>query len=161
MFLRYELSQHMMEIGIVRTPITTLYALWGASALCGMASALYFRDCWGLVGTFALYGLLSMACFYTAFAMLDVQLVRQVPIAVQSARVTGKEITYNGRTSHGTLRLDMNGGTGLPTEYTGGWNIYQALKVGNSICFLDYAGALGAPWRKVAACQDENLSGDR
>lgn len=161
LFLRYELSQHMMEISLVRTPTTTLYALWGASVLCGLGSGLYFRECWGLLGTFALYGLLSMACFYTTFAMLDVQLERHMPITSQSARVIGKEVTSNGRTSHGTLELDVNGGAGLPTEYTGGWNIYQALKVGDLICFSDYAGALGAAWRKVAACRVTNVSGAR
>ena len=87
MFLRYEMSQHMMEIGLVKTPTTTLWTLWGASVLCGLGSGLYFRECWGIGGTFALYGLLSMACFYTAFAMLDVPLDRQVPVTLQSARV--------------------------------------------------------------------------
>ncbi len=158
MFLRYELSQHMMEIGLVRTPPAALWHLWAASIFCGMASGLYFRDCWGLAGTVALYGLMSMACFYTAYAMLDVQLDRQAPVAVRLARITGKEITSNGRTSHGTLKLDTSEGTGLPAEYTGSWNIYQALKVGDAICFLEYPGALGAPWRKVAACGGANFS---
>ena len=109
MFLRYELSQHMMEIGLIKTPPAALWTLWAASVLCGMASGLFFRDCWGLAGIFALYGLLSMACFYTAYAMLDVQLDRQVPVAVRSVRITGKDITSNGRTSHGTLKLDSSG----------------------------------------------------
>ena len=161
MFLRYELSQHMMEITLLKTPATTLWILWAVSVFCGVISGLYFRDCWGLAGIFFLYSLLSMACFYTTYAMLDVQLDQRTPIVVRSVRVTGKEIKPYRRTPHGTLILDAGGESDMPGEYTGSWKIYEELKVGASICFSEYPGALGATWRKVAVCHKESLSGGR
>ena len=153
MFLRFETSQHMMDIGLVKTPSAILWTLWSASLLCGLVSMLYFRDCWGFAGTVFLYGLLSMACFYTGYEMLDVQLDRHAPLAVQSARVIGKDIrNTNGRTTHGILKLDTMGKAALQAEYAGTWILYSALKYGDMICFYTYPGALSAPWRRVTAC---------
>ena len=153
MFLRFEMSQHMMDIGLVKTPSAILWMLWGSSLLSGLISTLYFRECWGFAGTVFLYGLLSMACFYTGYEMLDVQLDRHAPLAAQSARVIGKVIkNTNGRTTHGILELDTMCQAALPAVYAGTWTLYTALKYGDMICFYTRPGALSAPWRKVAAC---------
>ena len=156
MFLRYEMSQHLVEIGLVKSPAPYLWLLWVASALCGMASILYIRECWSSAGAFVIYTVLSMVCFYTAYAMLDVQLDGRAAMSVRSVRVVGKVVKSNGRTAHGTLTLAINGDYDLPSEYTGNWNLYQALAVGDSICFSEYGGALGTPWRKVSACSSKS-----
>jgi hypothetical protein len=134
--------------------------IWWASAFCGLSAELYFRDCWGFVGTFAFYTVISMTCFYTSYAMLDVQLDQHRALSVRSANITAKGITSNGRTSHGTLYLDKHLVSDLPDHYTGSWEIYHSLKVGDSICFMDYPGALGVRWRKVVVCSTPKVPGE-
>jgi hypothetical protein len=160
MFLRLGISQNISEISLLKTPDSVFWVLWLASAFCGLSAELYFRDCWGFVGTFAFYTVISMTCFYTSYAMLDVQLDQHRALSVRSANITAKGITSNGRTSHGTLYLDKHLVSDLPDHYTGSWEIYHSLKVGDSICFMDYPGALGVRWRKVVVCSTPKVPGE-
>ncbi len=143
---------NLNDIELRSTAASLLWTLWAASAVSGAISVLYFRDCWGPVGILLLYTLVSFGCFYASYAILDVRLDHVRPVAVHSARILGKEITSSGRSSHGILKLDVLPGGPVPAEYAGSWNLYEAVKVGGSICFYEHAGALGTGWHKIAAC---------